>query len=150
MEKSTDCIQFLKVATVAAMNSGTTNMYNWFDANPVNGFNYYRIKSIEKSGRQNLSQIVKVNLGNASISIVAYPNPLQENRFNLQLNNLPKGKYSIIATNSIGQEVLRKTIDHNGGSSMQMIELDNKWTMGTYQLEVVGENTKLLLRLIKQ
>jgi hypothetical protein len=150
VEKSTDGVQFKHMATVNALGNAGLNSYNWLDANPVNGSNYYRIKSIEKSGKQLYSQVVKVNMGKAGISINAYPNPMVGNSFNLELNNLSKGPYTILVTNKLGQELFRKLIDHTGGPSTQTITIDQLLAIGTYQLMVVGKETSLLIPLIKQ
>ena len=150
VEKSNDGIQFIKVAVELSTNNTGSKNYTWFDANPVNGINHYRIKSMDKSGKQSYSQVVKVSIGKAPTSINVYPNPVQGNSINLQLNNLPRGNYTIVLTNNIGQQLFRKPINHNGGSAIQAIELNNKLSIGTYQLEIVGDEMKLQLRLIKQ
>jgi hypothetical protein len=149
VEKSTDGVQFRKFGAVNALGNAGLNNYNLFDANPVNGSNWYRIKSMEKSGKQSYSQVVKVNLGKAAITINAYPNPIIGNSFNLEMNNMDKGSYTITITNAIGQTVFSKNIEHKGGNTSEAIILDHKLGIGTYQLEVAGAGNKLLLRLMK-
>jgi fibronectin-binding autotransporter adhesin len=149
VERSTDGLQFKKLGTVPALGNGT-NSYGWFDASPVNGSNWYRIKSMEKSGKQSYSQVVKVNLGKTAITINAYPNPIIGNSFNLEMNNMDKGSYTIIITNKLGQELLRKQIDHTGGATTRTISIDQPMAIGTYQLMVVGKEINLLIPLIKQ
>ncbi len=149
VEKSIDGAQFMKLGPVTATGN-TSNNYNWFDAAPASGSNYYRIRSLEKSGRAAYSQTVKVDMGKAATGINAYPNPITGNSFQLQMNNLPKGNYTIRITNTGGQEVFSKAIEHRGGSANQRMELDHETGMGAYQLELVGNGTRLLLKLMKQ
>lgn len=78
VEKSADGSRFEKAGTINASSSALTKTYSWFDATPVNGENFYRIKVIEKAGNITYTKIVKVGFGNGS-SITVYPNPVKGN-----------------------------------------------------------------------
>ncbi len=148
VERSADAVQFTKLGTVTASGNASNN-YNWLDAAPANGSNYYRIRSLERSGRAAYSRTLKVDMGKVCISISAYPNPIVGGSFSLQMNNLAKGSYALRITNAMGQEAFRKAIEHRGGFATQTIQLDNRLTNGTYQLELEGNGTRLMLKLIK-
>lgn len=141
IEKSLNSQQFIKSASVAAKNNGTTTAYDWFDANAVNGNNFYRIKSISRAGEEKYSQVVRVNLSNNGKEITVYPNPLKGDVLSLYLN-LNKGRYSITLTNKAGQQIYKQIIEHPGGSATQTLQLPVKLANAVYQLQVSsGEKT---------
>ncbi len=141
IEKSLNSQQFIKSASVAAKNNGTTTAYDWFDANAVNGNNFYRIKSISRAGEEKYSQVVRVNLNNNGKEITVYPNPLKGDVLSLYLN-LNKGRYSITLTNKAGQQIYKQIIEHPGGSATQTLQLPVKLANAVYQLQVSsGEKT---------
>jgi hypothetical protein len=150
VEKSTDGRTFSKQATqLAKGNSVATTVYDWLDASPNNGNNYYRIKANSKNGEVQYSKIVKVNLTGGTADMVIYPTPLSGNSFTLQLNTVPKGIYQIRLTNSLGQHVWNKQLEHNGGSVAQTINLPQNITSGIYRVELKGDEIRLTKTLIK-
>jgi uncharacterized protein YpmS len=148
VEKSTDGIHFTKVNTTAAANTGVTASYNWLDATPNTGDNYYRIQLTNQSGTVIYSQVVKVKTGNISSEIALYPNPIVNGVIGLQLNNMPKGKYGVRIINTVGQTILKKTIQHLGGSSTETLSLANYLAKGLYKLEVIHpDKSKTVINL---
>jgi hypothetical protein len=150
VEKSTDGRTFTKQATQqAAGNSVTTKVYNWLDGSPNNGANYYRIKANGRTGQAEHSKVVKVNLAGTSGEMVIYPMPLSGSTFTLQLNIIPKGLYQVQLTNSLGQQVWSKTLEHNGGSAAQTIDLPQNIANGFYRVELKGDLIRLTKTLLK-
>ena len=150
VERSANGTQFSKSVSVASLgNTNQPRTYGWFDTNPFGGDNFYRIKSIDKAGNVKYSSIAKVNIAKGDPGITVYPNPVNGNMFNLQLNNLAKGIYVISLTNNLGQQVYSSTVQHNGGSATQTVELRNKLPGGVYDLQISGEGVKMTERLIK-
>lgn len=149
IERSANGQQFTKIGSVAAKgNSSFIYNYSWFDANPLNGINYYRIISVEKTGQKNLSPIVKVNLSNGKSEIIFYPNPVIGNAIKLQLNNMQSGNYTISLTNTMGQMIFKKLILHNGGSAIQSIPVNNLHP-GIYQLTITGGGIRFIKQVLK-
>ncbi|MBC7587106.1 MAG: T9SS type A sorting domain-containing protein, partial [Chitinophagaceae bacterium] len=150
VEKSIDATVFHKVGVLQSKGNAARNSYNWFDANASNGYNYYRIKSIEKSGKEFYTQIVNVAMGKVAISISLYPNPILDNKVNIKLENVPKGYYSIVVTNAIGQQVFTKKLLHNGGSAIETIALDTQLITGNYYLKLLAaDGTNWQLQFVK-
>ena len=106
------------------------------DANPVEGYNYYRVKSMDIDGKTAYTNVVKVLTGSIKQSITIYPNPITDGMIHLQLTNQPEGKYGIRLLNKIGQVILSKQITHAEGSSTEFIKWDFNLAHGMYQLEV--------------
>ena len=115
---------------------------------PFNGNNYYRIKSVSKTGEVHYSAIVKVTTGNGRNLITLYPNPVIGSTVTLQLENMEKGNYSITLFNNQGQQVMTKGIQHNGGTASQTIDL-SKMLSGVYEVKISGNNKTTTQKLIK-
>jgi hypothetical protein len=150
VEKSLNGQQFTKVGAVASTGSSSSlKAYNWFDASPNTGTNYYRIRSVSKAGVAEYTSIVRVALTNNAEKISVYPNPVKGNVVGLQLNNLAKGNYTITITNKLGQQVYSTIIEHPGGSASQTLQTET-FAKGIYQLQLSGKNTTITSQLIKQ
>jgi hypothetical protein len=129
---------------------GTSNTnYNWFDATPVNGNNFYRIALVEKDGQVKYTQTVKVILGKVAAEISIYPNPVLGNQFSLQMNNMKPGSYTLTLFNKLGQHVFTKIIQNNSSSFTQTIELSNL-VSGVYQVRLYGEGINFVQQVIKE
>ncbi len=138
-EKSTDGSQFTNLSiTAATANGGHSANYLVMDTHPVQGYNYYRIKSVDINGQAAYSNIVKVMIGAGTDKqeISVYPNPVVNGIINLQLNNQPQGTYAVRLLNKSGQVITQKQIQHTGGSITESISLDNYLPRGIYQLEI--------------
>ena len=122
--------------TAATTNSGRAASYIVADALPVEGYNYYRVKSVDMNGKTAFSNIVKVLMGSIKQDITIYPNPITDGVIHLQLTNQPQGKYDIRLPNKIGQVMISKQINHTEGSSTELIKWDYNMAHGLYQLEV--------------
>ena len=137
VEKSIDGSQFsLLESKVPSGNNGHSAIYVTADANPVEGYNYYRIKSIDNNGNVSYSNIVKAQVGTSKGNINIYPNPIVDGIIHLQLNNQAQGKYAVRLLNRIGQVILAKEIIHAGGNSTQQIKCNVNLAHGLYELEV--------------
>jgi hypothetical protein len=137
VEKSIDGTLFTKIAVIAATaNIGNSASYQVTDTKPVEGNNYYRIKSVDLDGATAYSNVVKVLIGVPSGEILVYPNPLSNGTIRLQLNKLPSGNYGLRLLNEQGQVMITKQINHAEGSNTENIPLNKYIPHGIYQLEV--------------
>jgi hypothetical protein len=136
-QKSTDGNRFTNLSvTAATANGGHSASYLVTDTHPVEGYNYYRIKSVDLNGKTATTSVVKVLTGSTNPEISVYPNPVSNGIISLQLNNQPAGKFGIRLLNKSGQVIMQKQIEHADGSSTEMITLDKYAPHGIYQLEV--------------
>jgi hypothetical protein len=134
IERSTDGVNFTKVGSVAA---GNNRAYNWFDAYPVNGDNFYRIKSVSNRGSVEYSRIVKVSAVKGRTGYTVYPNPSTDGSFGLQMSNLSAGLYTVKITNGNGQLIWKQSVNHPGGTSTNAINPTSQLGSGNYQVEVI-------------
>ncbi|MCW5913799.1 MAG: T9SS type A sorting domain-containing protein [Chitinophagaceae bacterium] len=131
--KSADGNTFHDLAEVKAAGR---KQYTLTDDKPMNGFNYYRIRSVDKDGSQSFSTIAKVWMGGGEMKIGVFPNPIRDGVVKLRFENAMPGKYVIRLYNPAGQTIVSKEISIAGGAHSESIPWDYKMAHGTYQLEV--------------
>jgi hypothetical protein len=140
VERSADGRQFTSVGAIAPrLNDGSRADYNVIDALPVNGVNYYRVRSAETNGQVKYSSVARVDLRGGSAGISIYPNPLTGSNLLLQATSLAKGLYNIKIFNAAGQQVAGQVLNHNGGSVTGPVLLPAALKAGLYQLVITGD-----------
>ncbi|UEG49485.1 hypothetical protein LK994_12660 [Ferruginibacter lapsinanis] len=148
VERSVDGIHFTAAGTI---NAAGSSMYNWLDKTPADGNNYYRIRSVNQNGEIAYSQIVRVSIGKQAPSLTVYPTVITNGKAELQLNNMPKGRYDIRLINAAGQLMSSQQLTHAGGSATETIQTGKLVAKGIYQLEVIQpDHTKTTLKLVNQ
>jgi hypothetical protein len=135
VERSFDGMNFSKRETVNAENAGSSN-YSWTDADLLPGYYYYRIRSVDNKGKILFTKEVRVLIGNGKPSITIYPNPIRNGIINIQMVNLPTGKYGIRLLNPLGQLVTAKQIEKTLPSSTEKITWNYNLSHGIYNLEI--------------
>jgi hypothetical protein len=142
VEKSVDGRQFTAAGQLAATSNNRAEItYNWLDVQPVQGPNYYRIRSVGFDGSYSVSAIVKVIIGKSAPAVTVWPNPVEGHQMNLNISNMPAGIYQVRLLNSIGQSMSVNKISHAGGSAVQIITLPLHLNLGIYGLEVIGPDS---------
>jgi len=147
VEKAINARDFATVATVAAKN---VSSYSTYDATPVAGVNYYRIKVLDKDGSFKYSSVLPVNISKTKAEIVIAPNPVKGGQLNLQIGGLEKGNYSLRLYNDLGQEVFNSQLSTTGGSLSQSFTLPSTVKAGMYNLQLTGGDVKISKRVIVQ
>jgi hypothetical protein len=144
VERSSNGINFEAIGSINAVgNNGATVDYHFFDALPLNGNNYYRIKANDKSGAFRFTNIVVINLKSLLTGISVYPNPISTGSFMLKLQGMAAGQYGIQLFTNQGQQVLVKEIKHLGGSSTVTINLPSGLSAGMYFIRYTKNNVVL-------
>jgi hypothetical protein len=76
IEKSVNASDWTVVTRVkGAGNSQTVKNYNAFDANPVSGINYYRLKQVDFDGKSKYSKTVSIKVDGPKTAISVLTNP---------------------------------------------------------------------------
>ena len=116
--------------------------YNWLDATPVFGNNYYRIRSIGFSGDVKISQVALVNIGKGYPAITVYPNPVINKTVSVQFSEMKQGVYQLRLVNRSGQVLFTRSVTHAGGNATQSLALPTGIATGNYQLEISRPGSK--------
>lgn len=143
VEHSSTANNFTKIAAVQATNSSASNLANyiWHHAKTPLGINYYRIKSVDKSGLIQYSNTVSVSINKAA-TLVVYPNPIKGNNFTIDYADVVKENFTVELFNTNGQRVFTDAVASNGSSTNTISFKNNKPKAGNYLLIITTETGK--------
>lgn len=140
VERSANGVNFSPIDQQAARsNYNDKQSYSSFDASPITGTNYYRIKVYEISGKIILSKVMRVEMAKGSQGFTMYPNPVKGNVISVSMSN-NAGLYTLKVSTASGQQVYSKKLSHQGGSMTQTIELPATVKPGVYNIMISGDN----------
>lgn len=139
VERSSNGVLFAPASLIKAKgNNHLTTAYNWTDANPENGNNYYRIRATGLNNNVQYSQIIKIKTGaDIKPEITTYPNPVKGNMLNLSMNNISRGDYQVQIFDQSGRQVFGSVINHAGGSASRTVTIP-VLAKGIYQLKITN------------
>jgi len=141
VERSANGIDFYAVNTQQPKsNRDDKASYTFFDASPVNGANYYRVRVQEQSGKVIYSKILRVEMGSTKYSFSLYPNPVTGKQLTVSLNGVKQGKYNVQIIDAAGQRVFTTNLSNVGTGVTQMMELPANVKTGMYVMIISGDN----------
>ncbi|MBU3714097.1 MAG: T9SS type A sorting domain-containing protein, partial [Ferruginibacter sp.] len=128
IERSRDGVNFSKIGEVSVQHSSAVNQYDFVDASPSMGKNFYRIQITEANGSVKYSKTINKVFQKSTKDLIISPNPV---RFSVQLNDFNNNTFSIF--NLGGQKLLSGTI-RSGQINVSTLN------PGSYLLSVTDEN----------
>jgi hypothetical protein len=150
IERSSNGSAFTSIGSVAAQNNRTSYSYNYLDATPTQGPNYYRLRSVSNTGEVSYSNILRINLGAGRTDLAILSNPVIGRVVNLQLSNFERGQYAINIFNNVGQKVFTQSMNLSGGSSTEIVNLPSGITRGNYFLQFTNGSTNITRQMLVQ
>ncbi|MBL7722871.1 MAG: T9SS type A sorting domain-containing protein [Chitinophagaceae bacterium] len=142
VERSANGRDFTEIAQVAPRsNQADKESYTSFDASPMAGANFYRIKVLEIDGKVIYSKLLKVDIGRITKGISIYPNPVAGKEVTVGFSAI-KGQYTLRIINAAGQEVFTQRLSHPGGNISQAVILPSSVRSGIYNMLITGDNYK--------
>ena len=152
VETSATGDSFTTAATLPAGLNNNGKLYDWLDKNASAGAHYYRIKSVDSSGKISYSLVVKatvptlVNLP----AIAVYGNSIRNGTCSVQFKYIERGVYTLCLYDGQGQLVKKLLISHQGGLNITHdFRVNNYLPVGTYQLLLSGKSIELTIPVIK-
>lgn len=152
IEKSTDGVNWTTLSSLnGAGNSSTLKSYAAYDAKPVSGFNYYRIKQVDIDQRSKYSSIAKIKIEVVKTGISVLTNPFVNAitvDFLSNSNQLVNVKLSDISGKVVSTQKWKVT----KGTSRLMLNNVANIQRGMYIFTVVDEDGTIIYnnKLIKQ
>lgn len=142
LERSKDGIRFETLKVVPAKVILFTAAYAEEDKQPFNGWNYYRLRAIDKIGKERVSKVVKVWFG-LEQQIRISPNPASEK---IVVSFAEPSSISQIELVNISGQVLQRiqTIQFNNEVNISHLQA------GMYYLRISGKNGLSTKSFIKQ
>ena len=148
VERSADGKTFSGLGTEEVKGtSGASAFYDRVDNNPLPGNNFYRIKSIDKSGLAEFSSVAIVNFEALSPSLLVYPNPVTGNRVHLQMSQVPPGVYRLQLLNSGGKVLIDKCLTLQPGVNDENLSFSHL-PKGIYLIRVTQPDHSTLEKTI--
>jgi hypothetical protein len=140
VERSANGRDFTGISeTLPRSNQNDMAHYTDFDASPLQGANFYRIKVLEISGKVIFSKTLRVETGATKQSVTLYPNPVTGNQVTLALAGIKQGQYKVRVLTTTGQDVYQKTIVNQASGVTQTLELPSTVKPGVYTMLISGE-----------
>ena len=84
----------------------------------------------------------KISATNNEYKISMYPNPVTNNQFTIQFNQLNAGKYTIQVTDVMGRRLIQQNVSLNGENQSQNIKINPAAARGVYLVKVTDANGK--------
>jgi hypothetical protein len=123
--------------------------FNYIDANPLEGANYYRLKIINIDGKVTYSDVVV--LVNRSIDIVSIePNPVPDGIFTLKIISKQNSTAEIVITDAKGSTIQREKISIAAGTNKIKQHVE-KLGAGVYAISIYTDKDKSrVVRFVKR
>jgi hypothetical protein len=80
------------------------------------------------------------NTGDGKVSV--YPNPVLNNQFVVQFNQLEAGSYNLQVTDVTGRQALQQTISIGGENQSQLVKLNPSSAKGVYLVKLLDQDNK--------
>lgn len=145
--RSTDGINFSAIGYAAANSNGSLTVdYSVPDNQPYKGFNYYKLKIIDKDGMFSFSKIVSVNINNEIFTWKIFPNPVQHSLFVSTYNKNEKATLQI--TDAAGRKIKNLNVTLNGNNSFAIPVF--QLAKGIYTLQLCTSTKTETKRFIKE
>ncbi len=146
VQQSEDGQDFKNLNSVIAINNGLPNTYQYIDGAASNKINYYRIKSIEQSGSEKLTDIAKVVGLISKSGLVILSNPIQNGILQADIS-LPGKTYALKLYDAGGKVVRQK----NNVPSNNQLQIDvSALPVGVYTLTATNQQEKYSAKVLIQ
>ncbi len=143
---------FTAINTVDASAARCATPFNYTDASPLQGMNYYRLKMIDADGKVTYSNVIAILNATKGFEVINIaPNPVTSNgTFKLNITSAKAEKLQTIITDMQGRIVATETITTAAGYNSIDMNVA-KLAAGTYSLYTTnnGEKSKVI-RFVKQ
>ena len=145
-QRSSDGQNFTTIEKITASQARCSQPFEIKDEHPLNGINYYRIKSTDINNSITYSNILTLNLKTKRFQIIAVsPNPVADENAILKINAVEKSQIIIRISDFAGRIINTQTMNLLPG--INQVSLNTKLlAKGTYQLTThgLGEAAKTL------
>ena len=149
IERSADTRNFRAIGSIAATQARCAEPFNFTDASPLKGRNFYRLKITDIDGRVSYSPVVLVSSGNGGLEFVGLYPSVVKNETSLSISSDRATVTELVITDMSGR-ILTKS-KHNIPSGSSFINIDcTKLTAGVYNLTAISEDAvNTTIRFVK-
>ena len=144
VERSADGVSFTTIGTVASLPN------KLIDTQPFSGINYYRIKSVSRTGQTTYSSVIHVVVKPGLWLVTVYPNPVKE-ELNVRVKIFGAENITMRVTDISGRVIFDRKITPDEITTDIKIN-SAAWSPGFYLLKLVDGHKEILAtqKIIRQ
>lgn len=133
VERSRNAIDYAEISKINAVgNSSRTVNYQFVDESPLFGTNYYRLKQIDKDGKEQIFRPQSVIISDENIPFGVFPNPTNSTEFYVKVEDVDEASLSFF--DFLGRNINFEKI--NITQTLVKVIPTTKLPEGTYFLKV--------------
>ena len=137
LERSSDGRKYSGIYTKTATALQCQQPFNYTDAQPAAGVNYYRLKMTDASGKVTYSSVVTLINATRGIDVMHIaPNPIVGGKFSLRVSAAQNGKMDVIVTDMQGRMMQRQSTSLLAGFNQVPVNVSSL-AAGSYQVSVM-------------
>lgn len=151
LERSADGVNFSSISTIYASALRCEQPFDYVDAAPLKGVNYYRLKMIDSDGKISYSSRVALTNNSKGIDVMNIaPNPIVGGRFNVRINTASSTRAELLISDMQGRMLQSQTANIIAGFNNIPVQVQ-RLAAGTYQLLLItADGDRKLLRFVVQ
>jgi hypothetical protein len=144
IERSSDGENFSAIGKIKGeINSTVEKTYNFSDAAPLQGVNYYRIKSKALDGKEAISKVVSVNFSDkVKTALQVYPNPVHS-ALQVEVMSDEESTKTVQVFDLAGRVILTKNTAFTKGLNNILLDV-NTVLAGTYLVKVGSDVSRFV------
>ena len=149
IERSADTRNFGKIGSITATQARCAEPFSYFDASPLKGRNFYRLKMTDVDGKISYSPVVLVINGGSGFEFVGlYPSAVK-NETSLSVSSDRPAMIELAVTDMSGRIISKSKYTIAAGSSFINIDC-SKLAAGVYNLTGITEDAvNTTIRFVK-
>jgi Secretion system C-terminal sorting domain len=147
VEKSKDGKAFERIGQVKAINTIDPTNYKLIDEHPYEGVNYYRLKSVETSGKVAYSKIISIILSGKLLAKI-YPNPIESDLNIDVVSDKNNSEVMVELIDVVGKIVDVQKRKITSGTSNITFDTDNLIS-GTYIVRITNDDNVVQHKIVK-
>ncbi|MEO6542357.1 MAG: T9SS type A sorting domain-containing protein [Ferruginibacter sp.] len=150
IERSTDALIFSYIGKVTAVgNTSTGSTYSFTDNAPAKGFDYYRLKQVDRDGRFTYTPARVLNFDDLDAgSVKYYPNPVNR-MLNIELTDEIRSQQKWFTLSNTGGEVLDQVKIAANSDRILILDL-GKYPKGIYFIQLSSACCNSTQRIVIQ
>ena len=146
VERGTEKGDFKTIEIIDAKNGSTEpSLFNYTDANPMEGENYYRIQTVPLNGTPQYSEVKMLKFGKQD-GIKIFPNPAND-FLNIDLKVYENKAVNVYFYNAIGK-LVKKVEVQNATSAPERVETDD-FMPGSYLIRIQTEGKRDVVKQVQ-
>jgi Secretion system C-terminal sorting domain len=147
VEKSKDGKAFERIGQVKAINTIDPTNYKLIDEHPYEGINYFRLKSVESSGKIAYSKIISIILS-GKLLVKTYPNPI-ESDLNIEITSDKSNSDVIVELiDVVGKLIEVQKIKTTSGTSTITFDTHDLIS-GSYIVRITNDDNVMQHKIVK-